>query len=195
MTVWSIPKQHTVFAVPISASILWKDFTVRDFPGLNTERELSKTWECSPDRWACIETESIYISKNDIWWDAVCSSAYWLTAPNTTGGWWACVAQGSPTLLLGSYCPTEFSSNPNQTYLNQLIKVLEQSCNWSLQEFSMRYLYSVSESLKGKERCWVNLLIFCLDVIALECGIAITYTQNNFPFWPQHTRRTQLFFL
>ncbi len=31
--------------------------------------------------------------------------------------------QGSPTLLLKSYHPADFSSNPNQTHLNQLIKV------------------------------------------------------------------------
>ncbi len=31
--------------------------------------------------------------------------------------------QGSPTLLLESYHPADFSSNPNQTHLNQLIKV------------------------------------------------------------------------
>ncbi len=31
--------------------------------------------------------------------------------------------QGSPTLLLEIYRPTDVSSNPNQTHLNQLIKV------------------------------------------------------------------------
>jgi len=33
------------------------------------------------------------------------------------------VIQWSPTLLLESYHPADFSSNPNQTHLNQLIKV------------------------------------------------------------------------
>ncbi len=33
--------------------------------------------------------------------------------------------QGSPTLLLESYLPTDFSSNPNQTHLSQLIKVFK----------------------------------------------------------------------
>ncbi len=32
--------------------------------------------------------------------------------------------QGSPNLFLEGRCPAEFSSNPNQTHLNQLIKVL-----------------------------------------------------------------------
>ncbi len=55
--------------------------------------------------------------------------------------------QGSPTLLLESYHPADFSSNPNQTHLKQLIKVfratwllqtgvLQQSWNWSLQDGS-----------------------------------------------------------
>ncbi len=36
--------------------------------------------------------------------------------------------QGSPTLLLESYRPTDFSSNPNQTHLNQLIMVFKATC-------------------------------------------------------------------
>ncbi len=36
--------------------------------------------------------------------------------------------QGSPTLLLESYRPEDFSSNPNQTHLNQLIKVFKAAC-------------------------------------------------------------------
>ncbi len=36
--------------------------------------------------------------------------------------------QGSSTLLLESYRPTDFSSNPNQTHLNQLIKVFKATC-------------------------------------------------------------------
>ncbi len=32
--------------------------------------------------------------------------------------------QGSPNLFLEGRCPAEFSSNPNQTHLKQLIKVL-----------------------------------------------------------------------
>ncbi len=55
--------------------------------------------------------------------------------------------QGSPTLLLASYRPTDISSNPNQTHLNQLVKlfkatclfqtgVLEQAWNWNLQDGS-----------------------------------------------------------
>ncbi len=38
--------------------------------------------------------------------------------------------QGSPTLLLESYRPTDFSSNPNQTHLNQLIKVFRDTCHY-----------------------------------------------------------------
>ncbi len=41
---------------------------------------------------------------------------------------WVCrdvlLHQGSPNLFLESRCPAEFCSNPNQTHLNQLIKVL-----------------------------------------------------------------------
>ncbi len=33
------------------------------------------------------------------------------------------IGQGSPNLFLEGQCPAEFSSNPNQTHLNQLIKV------------------------------------------------------------------------
>ncbi len=32
--------------------------------------------------------------------------------------------QGSPSSVLEGRCPAEFSSNPNQTHLKQLIKVL-----------------------------------------------------------------------
>ncbi len=52
---------------------------------------------------------------------------------------------GVSTLLLESHHPEDFSSNPNQTHPNQLIKVfratwslqtgvLEQGWNWSLQD-------------------------------------------------------------
>ncbi len=34
------------------------------------------------------------------------------------------INQGSPNLFLEGRCPAEFSSNPNQKHLNQLIKVL-----------------------------------------------------------------------
>ncbi len=34
------------------------------------------------------------------------------------------IDQGSPNLFLQGQCPAEFSSNPNQTHLKQLIKVL-----------------------------------------------------------------------
>ncbi len=33
--------------------------------------------------------------------------------------------QGSPDMVLESRCPAEFSSKPNQTHLEQLIKVLQ----------------------------------------------------------------------
>ncbi len=53
----------------------------------------------------------------------------------------------TPTLLLESYRPADFSSKPNQTHLNQLITVfkatcslqtgvLEQGWNWNLQDGS-----------------------------------------------------------
>ncbi len=35
-----------------------------------------------------------------------------------------CLAQGSPSSVLEGRCPAEFSSNPNQTHLKQLIKLL-----------------------------------------------------------------------
>ncbi len=35
-----------------------------------------------------------------------------------------CIGQGSPSSVLEGRCPAEFSSNPNQTHLKQLIKVL-----------------------------------------------------------------------
>ncbi len=34
------------------------------------------------------------------------------------------IEQGCPNLVLEGRCPAEFSSNPNQTHLNQQIKVL-----------------------------------------------------------------------
>ncbi len=34
------------------------------------------------------------------------------------------IKQGSPSSVLEGRCPAEFSSNPNQTHLKQLIKVL-----------------------------------------------------------------------
>ncbi len=51
------------------------------------------------------------------------------------------------TLFLESYPPTDFSSNPNQAHLKQLIKVLKATCklqtgvleqgfNWNLQDSS-----------------------------------------------------------
>ncbi len=51
--------------------------------------------------------------------------------------------QGSPTLLLESYRPTDFISNPNQAHLNELIKVFKAEINfrqvcwsWNLQDGS-----------------------------------------------------------
>ncbi len=35
-----------------------------------------------------------------------------------------CIGQGSPSSVLEGRCPAEFSSNPNQIHLKQLIKVL-----------------------------------------------------------------------
>ncbi len=34
------------------------------------------------------------------------------------------LAQGSPSSVLEGQCPAEFGSNPNQTHLKQLIKIL-----------------------------------------------------------------------
>ncbi len=59
--------------------------------------------------------------------------------------WWIIpLSQGVSNPAPEELCPTDFSSNPNQTHLNQLIKlhyllmagVLEQGWNWNLQDGS-----------------------------------------------------------
>ncbi len=39
------------------------------------------------------------------------------------------IEQGSPTLDLEIHCPAEFSTNPNQTHLNKLIKIFRITTN------------------------------------------------------------------
>ncbi len=78
--------------------------------------------------------------------------ADWCHAKGDMPMWWKpalflFVKQGSPTLLLETYRPTDFSSSPNQTHLNQLITVFKATCSFQtgvLQLKSARWYLSRS---------------------------------------------------
>ncbi len=69
---------------------------------------------------------------------------------------WVCrdvlLHQGSPNLFLESRCPAEFCSNPNQTHLNQLIKVL----------------LGILET--SRQVCWGKLELNSAGASRAECG-------------------------
>ncbi len=94
------------------------------------------------------------------------------------------IKQGSPNLFLEGRCPAEFSSNPNQTHLKQLIKLLlgmietsGQVC-WSKLELNSAGPSVVTPDIKewlffsfslplflwtGLLRCWVCVCCFVLS--------------------------------
>ncbi len=66
----------------------------------------------------------------------VCGEAYWIAYYYFFYNIRDYIKQGWGTLILEGRCPAEFSSNPNQTHLNQLIKVWRMQLGIFSQGFS-----------------------------------------------------------
>ncbi len=107
---------------------------------------------------------------------------------------WVCrdvlLHQGSPNLFLESRCPAEFSSNPNQTHLNQLIKVLLGILETSRQVcWGKLELNSAGVTLQG--RVWWPLFYMLQTQSILYPFWSLLFTQC-FRCWRKHCVCTQL---